>query len=76
MVKKVLAAIATVTVLALGGIAVAGAVSAPSKTHTAHPRGGAGNLVALAVQTAPTPPDKSALQKAISDRALTPATPN
>jgi hypothetical protein len=34
------------------------------------------DLVALAVQTAPTPPDKSALQRAISDRALTPATPN
>ncbi|HJY96925.1 MAG TPA: hypothetical protein VJ371_18390, partial [Streptosporangiaceae bacterium] len=34
------------------------------------------DLVALAVQTAPTPPDKSALQKAIGDRALTPATPN
>jgi hypothetical protein len=28
------------------------------------------------VQTAPTPPDQSALQKAISHRALTPATPN
>ena len=34
------------------------------------------DLVALAVQTAPAPPDKSALQKAISRRALTPATPN
>src|SRR5580693_7349654 len=34
------------------------------------------DLVALAVQTAPTPPDKSALQNAISHRALTPATPN
>ena len=34
------------------------------------------DLVALAVQTAPAPPDKSALQKAISHRALTPATPN
>ena len=34
------------------------------------------DLVALAVQTAPAPPDKSALQNAISHRALTPATPN
>jgi len=34
------------------------------------------DLVALAVQTAPAPPDHSALQKAISHRALTPATPN
>jgi hypothetical protein len=34
------------------------------------------DLVALAVQTAPAPPDKSALQKAISHRVLTPATPN
>jgi hypothetical protein len=34
------------------------------------------DLVALAVQTAPTPPDRSALQNAISHRALTPATPN
>jgi hypothetical protein len=34
------------------------------------------DLVALAVQTAPAPPDKSALQKAISHRSLTPATPN
>lgn len=34
------------------------------------------DLVALAVQTAPTPPDKSALQKAIGHRVLTPATPN
>ena len=34
------------------------------------------DLVALAVQTAPAPPDHSALQRAISHRALTPATPN
>jgi hypothetical protein len=34
------------------------------------------NLVAVAVQTAPKPPDKSALQKAINRRGLTPATPN
>ena len=34
------------------------------------------DLVALAVQTAPTPPDKSALQNAINRRGLTPATPN
>jgi hypothetical protein len=34
------------------------------------------DLVALAVQTAPAPPDQSALQRAISRRALTPATPN
>ena len=34
------------------------------------------DLVAIAVQTAPPPPDKSALQNAISRRALTPATPN
>ena len=34
------------------------------------------DLVALAVQTAPTPPDKSALQNAISHRALSPATPH
>ena len=33
-------------------------------------------LVAIAVQTAPPPPDKSALQRAISRRELTPATPN
>jgi hypothetical protein len=33
-------------------------------------------LVAIAVQTAPKPPDQSALQKAINHRALTPATPN
>jgi len=34
------------------------------------------DLVAVAVQTAPPPPDKSALQKAINRRELTPATPN
>jgi uncharacterized protein YicC (UPF0701 family) len=36
------------------------------------------DLVAIAVQTAPPPPgrDKSALQKAINHRTLTPATPN
>jgi hypothetical protein len=34
------------------------------------------DLVAIAVQTAPKPPDKSALQKAINRRRLTPATPN
>ena len=34
------------------------------------------DLVAVAVQTAPKPPDKSALQKAINRRGLTPATPN
>jgi hypothetical protein len=34
------------------------------------------DLVAIAVQTAPAPPDKSALQRAINRRALTPATPN
>ena len=34
------------------------------------------DLVAVAVQTAPPPPAKSALQKAISHRRLTPATPN
>ena len=34
------------------------------------------DLVALAVQTAPAPPDHSALQRAINHRALTPATPN
>jgi hypothetical protein len=34
------------------------------------------DLVAIAVQTAPPPPDKSALQRAISRRGLTPATPN
>jgi hypothetical protein len=34
------------------------------------------DLVALAIQTAPKPPDKDALQNAISHRALTPATPN
>jgi len=34
------------------------------------------DLVAVAVQTAPKPPDKSALQKAINRRELTPATPN
>jgi hypothetical protein len=34
------------------------------------------DLVSLAVQTAPTPPDKSALQRAINRRGLTPATPN
>ena len=34
------------------------------------------DLVAVAVQTAPPPPNKSALQKAISRRRLTPATPN
>jgi len=34
------------------------------------------DLVAVAVQTAPPPPDKSAVQKAISRRRLTPATPN
>ena len=34
------------------------------------------DLVAIAVQTAPPPPDKSALQNAISRRGLTPATPN
>jgi hypothetical protein len=34
------------------------------------------DLVALAVQTAPPPPDKTALQNAISRRGLTPATPN
>jgi hypothetical protein len=34
------------------------------------------DLVAVAVQTAPRPPSKSALQEAISRRTLTPATPN
>jgi hypothetical protein len=34
------------------------------------------DLVALAVQTAPAPPDKDALQRAISHRVLTPATSN
>lgn len=34
------------------------------------------DLVALAVQTAPPPPSKSALQDAIRRRGLTPATPN
>jgi hypothetical protein len=34
------------------------------------------DLVALAVQTAPPAPDKSALQNAINRRRLTPATPN
>ena len=34
------------------------------------------DLVAIAVQTAPPPPEKSALQKAISHRTLTPVTPN
>jgi len=34
------------------------------------------DLVAIAVQTAPRPPDKSALQRAISRRTLTPVTPN
>ena len=34
------------------------------------------DLVAIAVQTAPPPPDKSALQRAINRRTLTPATPN
>ena len=34
------------------------------------------DLVAIAVQTAPPPPDKDAVQRAISHRALTPATPN
>jgi hypothetical protein len=34
------------------------------------------DLVAIAVQTAPPPPDKSALQRAINRRRLTPATPN
>jgi hypothetical protein len=34
------------------------------------------DLVAIAVQTAPPPPQKSDLRKAISKRRLTPATPN
>jgi len=34
------------------------------------------DLVAIAVQTAPKPPDKSALQRAIGHRTLTPVTPN
>jgi hypothetical protein len=34
------------------------------------------DLVAIAVQTAPKPPDKDALQQAINRRRLTPATPN
>jgi hypothetical protein len=34
------------------------------------------DLIANAVQTAPTPPNKSDLRKAISNRQLTPATPN
>jgi hypothetical protein len=34
------------------------------------------DLVAIAVQTAPPPPYKSALQEAINRRTLTPATPN
>jgi hypothetical protein len=34
------------------------------------------DLVAIAVQTAPQPPDKSALQRAINHRTLTPVTPN
>ena len=34
------------------------------------------DLVAVAVQTAPPPPNKSALQRALSRRTLTPVTPN
>jgi hypothetical protein len=34
------------------------------------------DLVAVAVQTAPEPPSKAAVQRAISHRTLTPATPN
>ena len=34
------------------------------------------DLVAVAVQTAPPPPDKQALQRAINRRRLTPVTPN
>jgi hypothetical protein len=34
------------------------------------------DLVAVAVQTAPQPPDRCAVQRAISHRTLTPATPN
>jgi hypothetical protein len=34
------------------------------------------DLIAIAVQTAPRPPKKSDLRKAISNRRLTPATPN
>ena len=34
------------------------------------------DLVAFAVQTAPPPPDKSALERAIGRRRLTPVTPN
>jgi hypothetical protein len=34
------------------------------------------DLVAVAVQTAPPPPDKQALQRAINRRKLTPVTPN
>jgi phosphoglycolate phosphatase-like HAD superfamily hydrolase len=34
------------------------------------------DLVAVAVQTAPRPPNRSALQQAINRRGLTPATPH
>jgi hypothetical protein len=34
------------------------------------------DLVAIAVQTAPPPPGRSDLHKALSNRRLTPATPN
>jgi phosphoglycolate phosphatase-like HAD superfamily hydrolase len=34
------------------------------------------DLVAVAVQTAPRPPNRSALQRAINRRGLTPATPH
>ncbi len=50
MLKKFLAGVAVATVLAVGGIAVAGAV-APAK-HTKASQRGPGNLVALAQQTA------------------------
>jgi hypothetical protein len=48
--RKVLAGVTVATVLAVGGVAVAGAVSTPTKKAPA--RGGAGNLVALAVKAA------------------------
>ncbi len=53
MLKKLLAGVAVATVLAVGGVAVAGAVSSPPPTKAGHShRSAAGNLVAVAIKTA------------------------
>ncbi len=67
-------------VLALAGLSLAGITGSLKNSAQAMLRrlrqDSYTDLVAIAVQTAPKPPKKSAVQKAIRQRSLTPATPN